>query len=238
MEQKILNAILSSTYKWRPYELAKDMELPLAEVKLHLENLRDAGKILFEDGRYGSNEWRLQYATVPKKHKAVNAASAIPKVKRGRKPQVRKPQVHKPRDRPSNHFLGNVTKRAIKSAPIQDTIDIQTIGVNNGSVSGVTVRRVGQGASGHLALNMGELKLLCDCVTLDYSLRGRCDSLLNLERVYVSVVTKQVYIGITRAICIHEGLRLYLPQHELLQVRDIVKQLLTDNGYTKMVDLV
>ena len=53
MEQKILNAILSSTYKWRPYELAKDMELPLAEVKLHLENLRDAGKIFFEDGRYG-----------------------------------------------------------------------------------------------------------------------------------------------------------------------------------------
>ena len=233
MEQKILTAILSSTYKWRPYELAKDMELPLAEVKLHLENLRDAGKILFEDGRYGSNEWRLQYATVPKKRKVVDAALAIPKVKRERKPQVRKP-----RDRPSNHFLGNVTKKAIKSAPIQDTIDVQTIAMNNGSVSGVTVRRVGQSASGHLTLNMGELKLLCDCVTLDYSLRGRCDSLLNLERVYVSVVTKQIYIGVTRAICIHEGMRLYLPQHELLQVRDIVKQLLTDNGYTKMVDLV
>ena len=233
MEQKILNAILSSTYKWRPYELAKDMELPLAEVKLHLENLRDAGKIMFENGRYGSNEWRLRCTTLEKKHKAVNAASAIPKVKRERKPQVRKP-----RDRPSNHFLGNVTKRAIKSAPIQDTIDIQTIAMNNGSVSGVTVRRVGQGASGHLALNMGELKLLCDCVTLDYSLRGRCNSLLSLDRVYVSVLTKQVYIGITRAICIHEGMRLYLPQHELLQVRDIVKQLLTDNGYTKMVDLV
>ena len=234
MEQKILNAIVSSTYKWRPYELAKDMELPLAEVKLHLENLRDAGKIMFENGRYGSNEWRLRSTTLaPKKRKAVDAALVIPKVKRERKPQVRKP-----RDRPSNHFLGNVTKKAIKSAPIQDTIDVQTIAMNNGSVSGVTVRRVGQSASGHLALNMEELKLLCDCVTLDYSLRGRCNSLLSLDRVYVSVLTKQVYIGITRAICIHEGMRLYLPQHELLQVRDIVKQLLTDNGYTKMVDLV
>ena len=222
MEQKILNAILRSTYKWRPYELAKDMELPLAEVKLHLENLRDAGKIMFENGRYGSNEWRLRCTTL-----------VIPKVKRERKPQVRKP-----RDRPSNHFLGNVTKRAIKSAPIQDTIAIQTIAVNNGSVSGVTVRRVGQSASGHLALNMEELKLLCDCVTLDYSLRGRCNSLLSLDRVYVSVTTKQIYIGVTRAICIHEGMRLYLPQHELLQAREIVKKLLTDNGYTKMVDLV
>lgn len=234
MEQKILNAILSSTYKWRPYELAKDMELPLAEVKLHLENLRDAGKIMFENGRYGSNEWRLRCTTLaPKKRKVVDAALVIPKVKRERKPQVRKP-----RDRPSNHFLGNVTKRAIKSAPIQDTIAIQTIAVNNGSVSGVTVRRVGQSASGHLALNMEELKLLCDCVTLDYSLRGRCDSLLNLERVYVSVTTKQIYIGVTRAICIHEGMRLYLPQHELLQAREIVKKLLIDNGYAKMVDLV
>ena len=110
----------------------------------------------------------------------------------------------------------------------------QSFGVNCAEI--VEVTATPQGIRIDKVWVAAEVGLIVDPVNFENLVQGGVvfglGAAMNCEITYAGGAAEQSNFDT------HEGMRLYLPQHELLQVRDIVKQLLTDNGYTKMVDLV